>query len=101
MQGTPEPVDPDADVAPVEEPVPPTQVRHPWRSTLRTIVQGLLAFAVLAPIAAAELGLDPDRLPWLAGFLALCAGFARLMALPQVEEFLRRFLPFLAARPRS
>ncbi len=77
--------------------VDPSQVRRPWTSTLRTVVQGLLAFAVIAPLITSTLGLDPGSLPWLGAILAGLAGFARVMALPEVETFLRRFLPFLAA----
>lgn len=79
----------------------PTQVRRPWRSTARTVFQALVALAVLAPFVVQASGLDAEALPWLAGFLAICAGITRVMALPQVEAFLRRFLPFLAAAPKE
>lgn len=76
---------------------PPTQVRRPWTATARTVVQGLLAFLVLLPFIVDASGLDPVTLPWLAGLLAVSAAITRVMALPQVEAFLRRHLPFLAA----
>lgn len=79
----------------------PTQVRRPWRSTARTVFQALVALAVLFPILVSTAGLDPESLPWLAVPLAVAAGFARVMALPQVEAFLRRFIPFLAAAPAA
>jgi hypothetical protein len=41
-------------------------------------------------------GLDQGSLPWLAGVLAVCAAVTRVMAHPAVNEFLRRFLPWLA-----
>lgn len=81
--------------------VVPTQVRRPWRSTVRTLFQALVALAVLFPILVETTGLDPEDAPWLAIPLAVAAALARVMALPQVEDFLRRFLPFLAAAPRS
>lgn len=81
--------------------VQPTQVRRPWRSTARTTFQALVALAVLFPILVETAGLDPESFPWLAVPLAVAAGFARVMALPQVEVFLRRFIPFLAATPKE
>lgn len=81
--------------------VQPTQVRRPWRSVTRTVFQALVALAVMAPILVQATGLDPSSLPWLAGVLAVCAAVTRVMALPQVEAFLRRFLPFLSAAPKG
>lgn len=81
-------------------PVPtptPTQVRRPWRTTARTIFQAFVALCVLFPVLVETAGLDPEAFPWLAVPLAVAAAVARIMALPQVEAFLRRFLPFLAA----
>ena len=65
----------------------PTQVRRPWRATLRTAFAALVALAAMAPVLVDAAGLDPSRLPWLAGVLAL----------PGVESWLRRFVPWLAA----
>ena len=77
----------------------PTQVRRPWRTTVRTVAQALLALAVMAPVLVAATGLHTAQLPWLAGVLAVAAGVTRVMALPQVEDFLRAYLPWLAAAP--
>lgn len=79
--------------------VTPTQVRRPWRSTVRSTFQALVALAVLAPILVQSAGLAPDSLPWLAIPLGIAAALTRIMATPQVEEFLRAYLPFLAAAP--
>ncbi len=75
----------------------PSQVRRPWTATARTVLQFVLALAVLAPFVVAELDVDLTAVPYVAGALAALAGFARVMAMPQVEVFLRRFAPFLAA----
>lgn len=75
----------------------PTQVRRPWRATLRTTFAALIALAGLAPILVQAAGLDPDKLPWLAGALAVCAAVTRVMAAPGVETWLRRYIPWLAA----
>lgn len=89
-------------MADTPQPVPvPTQVKRPWRATVRTVFQGLVAFAVIAPVIADAAGLDVESTPFLAIALAACAAVTRVMALPQVEGFLQKFLPFLAATPRS
>ena len=75
----------------------PTQVRRPWRATLRTAFAALVALAAMAPVLVDAAGLDPSRLPWLAGVLAVCAAVTRVLALPGVEAWLRRFIPWLAA----
>lgn len=85
---------------PFTESVPETtQVRAPWRAAVRTLFQGLVSFAALAPVAAAAWSNDhPEDLPaWIAGGLAISAGVTRVMALPGVEAFLRKYLPLLAA----
>lgn len=79
------------------EPIPPTQVQRPWQTTARTIFQALVGLCVLFPILVAQAGLDPETLPWLAIPLAVAATVARIMAIPAVNQFLERFLPFLAA----
>lgn len=79
---------------------PPTQIRRPWRSTVRTVFQALVALAAMAPVLVATTGLKPEQLPWLAGVLGVAAAITRVMTLPQVEGFLRRFVPWLAAAPK-
>lgn len=86
------------------EPTPvPTQVRRPWRATLRTAFQALVAFAGLAPFVAAAVeeatGYDLNGVPFIVTALLACAAFTRVMTLPAVEAFLQRFVPFLAAAP--
>lgn len=83
----------------VIQPVP-TQVRRPWRATIRTAFQFVLAACLVLPFVVEATGLDPQVYPWLGAILAVAAAITRVMAVPQVEAFLRRFLPFLAAAPR-
>lgn len=78
---------------------PATQVRRPWRSTVRTLVQLVLGLAPMLPLLVDASGVD-DTLPAVAGALAISGGITRVMALPQVEVFLQRFVPWLAASPR-
>lgn len=79
--------------------VEPTQVRRPWRTTARTLFQALVALCVLFPVLVDQTGLRVEDAPWLAIPLAVAAAIARIMALPQVNAFLARFIPFLAAAP--
>lgn len=79
---------------------PPTQVRRPWRATVRTLFQLAVALAAILPALVDASGLD-DTVPLLAGALAIAAAITRVMALPSVEAFLAQFLPFLAAAPRA
>jgi len=91
--------------------IEPTQVRYPWRATLRTIVQvgipALLTAVTVLPlviqIVLDELGeVMPESLRlWLvaaAGFVtALAAAFTRIMAIPAVNAVLTRI--GLGAKP--
>lgn len=82
-------------------PVQPTQVKRPWRSTVRTVFQAILALAVLAPFVVSGIySSEADYPAVVVQVLATAAVITRLMALPQVEDFLRLFLPFLAAEPK-
>lgn len=73
-----------------------SQERHPWRATTRTVFQALVAFAAMWGLIVEAAGLDPD-LVWVSASLAFTGAVTRIMALPQVEAFLRRFVPWLAA----
>lgn len=79
----------------------PTQVRRPWRATMRTTFQLIIGIAVLLPFVVQASGLSPEVYPWLGGLLAVAAAVTRVMALPQVEDFLQRFAPWLAAEKGS
>ena len=81
-------------------PVPPTQVRRPWRSTTRTVFQAIVGLAAAWALIVEALGLDPG-LQWVAASLAVTGGLTRVMALPAVEVWLATFLPWLAAEPKS
>jgi len=83
--------------------ISPTQVRRPWRATLRTVFAGLVALATLAPeiFAGATLH-DPSTATGLAAqALAVAGAVTRVLAIPGVEAFLREFAPFLAADPTA
>jgi hypothetical protein len=79
---------------------PATQVRRPWRSTVRTAFQVLAGLLPMLPVIVGASGLDQSA-PAVAGALAISAAITRVMALPAVEAFLQRFIPWLAAAPRT
>lgn len=91
-----EPVDPTPPLAPPA----PTQTKYPWRSTLRTAFQAALGLATALPLIVGAADID-ETAPIVAGVIAAAGGFARVMALPQVEDFLQKFVPWLAAKPAS
>lgn len=78
----------------------PTQVKSPWRATLRTVFQALVGFAAMWALIVQAIGLNEDW-QWVAASLAVTGAITRVMALPAVEAYLQRFLPFLAATPRA
>lgn len=88
-----------ASEAPLAPPVP-TQVKQPWRTTVRSVFQFAVALAALLPFIATGVYENIDDAPAVvAQLLVIAAAITRVMAVPQVEDFLRNFLPFLAAQP--
>jgi hypothetical protein len=82
--------------------VDPTQVRRPWRSTLRTLFQLVIALVTLLPFVLTGVYVDGDQAPAVVGqVLAVATVVTRVMALPQVETFLRTWAPWLAAAPAT
>lgn len=77
-----------------------TQTTHPWRAVARTVFAALVAFSGMWALLVQELHLSTDW-QWVSISLAVTGGVTRLLAMPQVEEFLKRFLPFLAAEPAA
>ena len=74
---------------------------HPWRRVLRTILANLGAFVVTVPIIVNAMGINPADYPqlWaiLTGIVAISAGITRILAIPQVEQWLQHTISFLAA----
>lgn len=77
----------------------PTQARHPWRATTRTVFQAAIALASLLPVIVIAGGIDTQA--GVIQVLAVCAAMTRIMAMPAVNDFLRDFLPWLAAQPNK
>lgn len=81
-------------------PANPTQARHPWRATARTVFAAIIALAAMLPLLVEASGVD-ETAGAVAGALAIAGAITRIMAIPQVNEFLERFLPFLGATGRG
>jgi hypothetical protein len=76
--------------------IEPTQVQYPGRAVLRTVVQAAVGLMLVVPFVVAELGLS-TAVPWVAGALAAAGVTARLMAIPQVNAWLERWIGPLGA----
>ncbi|SCL43414.1 hypothetical protein [Micromonospora aurantiaca (nom. illeg.)] len=76
-----------------------TQTRYPWRAVARTTFAAVVALLSLLPTIAAVAGID--AVPLVAQALAVAAAVTRVLAVPGVDDFLRRYLPFLASAPAS
>lgn len=79
----------------------PTQVRRPWRATVRTAFEAGVALLSLLPLVATDVYSSSDAYPAaVTQTLLVSAAAARVLANPAVESFLQRFVPWLAAAPR-
>lgn len=75
--------------------MPSTQEQAPWRATARTLFAALIGLASMWALVVEALGLD-QGIPWVAASLAVTGAVTRLMALPAVNNWLRRYMPWLA-----
>jgi hypothetical protein len=82
-------------------PAVPTQVKHPWRAVIRTVFALLIGAAALAPevVSVSHLDTVPALSGAVATLLAVSGGVTRVMALPGVNGWLSRNVPWLAASP--
>lgn len=92
------------------DPTAPTQVQHPARAVARTIVAAVFGLLVLSPAITPGLvdwahenaGILPE---WVtpvvvgvnAAVVAVAALVTRVLAVPGVDDWIQRYLPFLAA----
>jgi len=75
----------------------PTQSKHPWRATARTVAAAGIGLLSLLPLIA--ITAHVDAVPAVAQVLAVTGAITRVLAMPGVDGWLRRWLPFLAAAP--
>lgn len=74
---------------------PSSQVRHPWRASIRTGLAALLAALLAFPEIARALSISD--IPIVATTVGVAVAVTRVMALPSVEKFLDQFAPFLSS----
>jgi hypothetical protein len=83
----------------VTQPVPvaPTQTRHPWRATVRTVFAGVVGALTLLPevATAAHIG----TVPTVVQVLGVAGAVTRVLAIPGVNGWLGQYVPWLAASP--
>lgn len=77
----------------------PTQTRHPWRATVRTVFAAGVALLSLLPVIAVTAHVE--AVPAVTQVLGVTGAITRVLAIPGVDEWLRRFVPWLAAEPRK
>ena len=77
-----------------------TQSEYPWHAVVRTVFQAVVGFAAMWALMVEAMGLD-ETLPWVAASLAVTGAITRVMAIPAVNQWLARFIPFLAASGRA
>jgi hypothetical protein len=65
-------------------------MKNTTKKTVRTVLQTGVGLALAVPAIVGVSGI-PEHWPWIAGGVAVAAGFARVMCLPAVEQLLDRF----------
>jgi hypothetical protein len=76
-----------------------SQVAYPWRATVRTAVAAGVAAIPLVVVVLS--GLHLDGTVWGAWLISATTGMTRLMAVPQVNDWIRRWVPWLSPQPAS
>lgn len=77
----------------------PTQSKHPWRATARTVAAAGIGLLSLLPLIAVTAHVD--AVPAVAQVLAVTGAITRVLAIPGVDSWLRKWLPALAASPKQ
>lgn len=73
----------------------PTQVEYPWKATVRTVFAVTVAVLTLIPVVAVTAGISTQFA--VVQVVAVAGAITRVLALPQVNDFLKTFVPWLAA----
>lgn len=72
-----------------------TQGRQPWRAVIRTTFAAVIGLLPVLPLIAASAHID--TVPAVAAILTATAAVTRILAIPEMEDWLRTFVPWLAA----
>ena len=79
----------------------PTQSQHPARAVIRTVFAFVASLALVIPVVVEAIGADFASVPVVATIVGVAAAVTRVLAIPQVNEFLQRWVytSWLAANP--
>lgn len=85
--------------APEPEPTEqiPTQVKHPWRATVRTVIVSAIAILPILPDLAAAANIH--AVPAVVAVLAIAAAVQRIIAIPEIDKWLRAHALLATAPP--
>lgn len=72
----------------------PTQIEYPWRATARTIFQGFVGLCALLPLVLLT---DTPPVGAVAVALTVSGAVTRTMAIPEVNDWISTYAPWLAA----
>ncbi|WP_296216249.1 hypothetical protein [uncultured Corynebacterium sp.] len=76
----------------------PTQVRYPWRATLRTVIVVAISLLPVLPDIARSAGIS--TVPAVVCVLTAAAAVQRVIAIPQVDRLFRQYFG-VATAPAS
>lgn len=65
---------------------PPTQIRYPWRSVLRSVAVATIALLPVLPEIAKVAGVE--TVPLVASTLGIIATLQRIITIPEVDKWL-------------
>lgn len=74
-----------------------SQVSYPWRATLRTAAAATVAALPLVAVVLTDLHLHATV--WGGWLIGATTGMTRVMAIPQVDGWIRRWVPWLSPQP--
>lgn len=78
-----------------DRPAPATQTTRPVAAVLRTIVAAAIGLIPIIPEIVKAYGLE--SVPWIAGVVGVIAATGRVLTLPEVEDWLQTYAPWLSA----
>lgn len=76
-----------------------TQSQYPWRATARTVFAAIVGALSLLPVIAVTAGVSESAA--VVQVIAVTGAVTRVLALPGVNDWLERFVPWLAPVPRG
>lgn len=70
-----------------------SQMRYPWRATLRTSIAAAVGLLPILPVIADAFGWM--GIPWVASVVAISAGITRVLATPAANKWLEKYADWL------